>query len=147
VSLKDWQNSGWLRPHQSSAGEVAGLLSIAARDLHDAETKALSSDWKFGIAYNAALKLCTIVLHASGYRAEKELNHYRTIAALPVILGDECKDAAAYLDVCRKKRNTVEYDMAGVTSDAEAAELVKFTRELRTEVLAWLKKNHPKLMP
>jgi hypothetical protein len=35
------------------------------------------------------------------------------------------------------KRNTVEYDMAGVTSEAEAQELIEFTVELRSEVLHW----------
>jgi hypothetical protein len=44
--------------------------------------KGISDDWKFGIAYNAALKLCTILLHDSGYRPEKNLAHYRTLQAL-----------------------------------------------------------------
>ena len=48
----------------------------------------ISADWRFGIAYNAALKLCTILLYAEGYRPEKTLQHYRTIQALPLILGN-----------------------------------------------------------
>jgi hypothetical protein len=126
---------------------VRGLLSIVDRDLADAEAKSISTDWRFGIAYNAALKLCMMLLHASGYRAENTLQHYRTIQCLPVILGDKRTEDAAYLDDCRKKRNTVEYDKAGVTSETEAAELLVFTRKLRSEVLAWLKKNHPGLAP
>jgi hypothetical protein len=35
--------------------------------------------------------------------------HYRTIQALPKILGSEKNDDAAYLDTCRAKRNTAEY--------------------------------------
>jgi hypothetical protein len=54
------------------------LLEIVDRDLKDAESN-ISSDWQFGIAYNAALKLCTILLHASGYRREQKLGHYRTM--------------------------------------------------------------------
>ena len=146
MSLQDWQNNGWLRPHQSSKQEIAGLISIVDRDLHDASASNLSSDWKFGIAYNAALKLCTILLHASGYRPERELQHFRTLAALAEILGAARAGDAAYLDVCRKKRNTVEYDMAGATSEVEAAELLKFATELRKDVMSWLKKNHPKLL-
>jgi hypothetical protein len=46
------------------------LLSIVDRDLKDAREQAISPDWRLGIAYNAALKLCTVLLHASGYRAE-----------------------------------------------------------------------------
>jgi len=33
----------------------------------------ISADSQFGIAYNAALKLCTLLLHTSGYRPEKTL--------------------------------------------------------------------------
>ena len=31
-----------------------------------------------------------------------------------------------YLEVCRKKRNIIEYDSPGSVSEADAAELVKF---------------------
>lgn len=50
-----------------------------------------------------------------------------------------------YLDVCRSKRNSAEYDRVGVVSDAEAIELVEFARKLRKDVLDWLRKNHPTL--
>ena len=90
MSLKQWADNGWLRPHKTRAKEVAGLLAIVERDLVDAEGE-ISADWRFGIAYNAALKLCTILLYTSGYRPERSLQHYRTIAALPLILGDERK--------------------------------------------------------
>src|SRR5215471_18314763 len=122
MTLKQWQNDGWLRPHNTSPQEIADLLAIVDRDVADASSD-ISADWRFGIAYNAALKLCTILLHASGYRPEKALQHYRTIAALPLILGDERKDDADYLETCRTKRNTAEYDMAGVATEKDASEL------------------------
>lgn len=147
MSLRQWADNKWLREHQSSKQEIAGLLSIVDRDIHDAATNDLSADWKFGIAYNAALKLCTILVHASGYRPEKTLQHFRTIAALPLILGDLRKEDATYLDTCRIKRNTVEYDLAGAATENDAKELLKFAIELRKDVLAWLKKTHPKLAP
>jgi hypothetical protein len=145
VSLKQWENDGWLRPHSSSRQEVADLLAIVDRDLGDASGN-ISADWRFGIAYNGALKLCTILLHASGYRAEKNLQHYRTIAALPVILGDDRRDDADYLEVCRVKRNKAEYDMAGVATERDAAELLAFAQALRVDVIEWLKQHHPKLI-
>jgi hypothetical protein len=110
MSLQQWSQNGWLRPHKSSAAEVRGLLAIVERDLRDAEGE-ISADWRFGIAYNAALKLCTILLHASGFRPEKTLAHYRTLAALPLILGSMRQSDADYLETCRTKRNTAEYDM------------------------------------
>ena len=145
MSLEKWANNGWLRSHKTSEREIADLLAIVDRDLKDAEGD-ISADWQFGIAYNAALKLCTILLHASGYRPEKSLAHYRTLAALPLILGERHKDDANYLDTCRTKRNTAEYDRAGVTTEEDAGELIGFVRELRAEVIDWLRKNHPKLL-
>ncbi|WP_415063081.1 hypothetical protein [Bdellovibrio sp.] len=145
MSLADWAKNGWLRPHTPSKGEVKNLFEIVERDLKDAVAKEISDDWKFGIAYNAALKLCTILLHTSGYRPEKNLAHYRTLQALPLILGDKHKANADYLDACRKKRNETEYDFAGTVSKEEAQELINFCSELKDEVSAWLKKNHKDL--
>jgi hypothetical protein len=146
MRLQQWAANGWLRPHRTTPAQIADLLAIVERDLGDS-ARDLSPDWQFGIAYNAVLKLCTVLLYASGYRPEKSLAHYRTLAALPLILGDSRKDDADYLDACRAKRNTAEYDTAGTVSRSEADELRAFAGELRTEVVAWLKQNHPSLIP
>ena len=121
-------------------------MSIVERDLADAQSD-ISIDWQFGIAYNSALKLCTILLHASGYRPEKNLQHFRTLAALPLILGDKRNEDAAYLDACRIKRNSVEYDMAGIATEQDAREFLAFAKQLRLDVLEWLKQQHPDLIP
>ncbi|NBB80143.1 MAG: hypothetical protein GVY36_11975 [Verrucomicrobia bacterium] len=145
MSLQQWHKNGWLRPHQTNRKQIADLFEIVDRDLADARTARLSSDWQFGIAYNAALKLCTILLYVEGYRPERALAHYRTLQALPLILGDKRRSDADYLDSCRIKRNTVEYDVAGRTSPEEAAELIEFTDELQQDVLDWLRNGHPEL--
>lgn len=85
MSLADWVKNGWLRVHKPTKKEISNLLEIVERDLKDTSAKGLSDDWKFGITYNAALKLCTILLHSSGYRPEKNLAHYRTLQSLPLI--------------------------------------------------------------
>ena len=145
MSLKKWADNGWLRPHETSPQEIANLLSIVDRDLNDADG-GISADWRFGIAYNAALKLYTILLYVSGYRAERTLQHYRTIQAMPLVLGAERKEDAKYLDACRKKRNIVEYDYVGGATADDANELIAFVRDLREEVLTWLKENHSELL-
>ena len=61
MSLKRWLDNGWLRRHQTSSKEISDLMEIVDRDLKDAKT-GISDDWRFGIAYNAALKLCTIFI-------------------------------------------------------------------------------------
>lgn len=143
MSLENWAKNGWLRPHKTSNQEIQNLLAIVERDLEDASQSNLSPDWRFGIAYNAALKLCTILLYSSGYRPEKSLAHYRTLQALPLILGEKWQDDASYLDTCRIKRNIVEYDYVGGATDKDADELINFVIELKIEVEKWLVKRTP----
>lgn len=143
MTLQDWANNGWLRPHKTSAKEIQQLFEIVQRDLHDARQAGISADWRFGIAYNAALKLCTILMYSEGYRPEKMLAHYRTLQALPLILGSEREDDATYLNSCRNKRNIVEYDYVGGATESDADELIEFVSELKDEVLMWMSKKHP----
>jgi hypothetical protein len=90
-------------------------------------------------------------LHHFGLRRRlasgKNLAHYRTLQALPIILGAERQADADYLDTCRAKRNTAEYDAPGQVSAKEAKELAAFARELREVVVAWLETKHPTLSP
>jgi len=146
MTLANWAENRWLRPHRTSTQEIHDLFNIVSRDLQDGQNAGLSADWKLGIAYNAALKLCSILLYASGYRAEKNLQHYRTIQTLPLIMGSEKKGDADYLNACRSKRNIAEYDRSGVVSEGEAGELLEFTAHLRDEVQDWLRQNHPSLL-
>jgi len=143
MSLQEWAETGGLHPHKTSAKEVASLLAIVERDLVDAQSQ-ISADWRFGIAYNAALRLCTILLYASGYRAEKDTENDRTAAALPLILYYR-KDDAEYLEKCRAKFNTAENEMAGVATENEVSELLEFVKDLRADVLYWLHQCHPYL--
>ena len=126
MTLKQWADNGWLKPHRTSRQEISNLLAIARRDLTDARASTISDDWRFGIAYNAALKLCTVLLYADGYRPPQNLAHYRTLQALPLILGTDHKADSDYLDTCRTKRNTVEYDCVGGATAADADELIEF---------------------
>jgi hypothetical protein len=67
MTLKQWSDNAWLRSHKTSFQEIEDLLHIVDRDLKDAGMP-LSADWRFGIAYNAALKLCAILLMAGLYQ-------------------------------------------------------------------------------
>ena len=61
-------------------------------------------------------------------------------------LGQQRRGDADYLDVCRAKRNTVEYDLAGQTTADEAAELIDFCTELKADLLQWLRRHHAGLL-
>jgi hypothetical protein len=121
-------------------------LNIARRDLSDAQNEEISDDWRFGIAYNGALKLCTALLYAEGYRPAHVQAHFRALQSLPLILGPERAADAAYLEACRTKRNTVEYDYVGGATGADADELIEFTESLERVVVQWLRERHPELV-
>lgn len=146
MTLNQWLENGWLRRHAPKPREISDLLKIVGRDLSDARERKISNDWRFGIAYNAALKLCTMLLYAEGYRTERTLQHYRTIQSLPLILGKGRTEDSQYLDVCRSKRNMAEYDQVGVVSEQDADELIEFCLDLRQVVLDWMQINHPDLL-
>ncbi len=145
MSLKQWFDNSWLRHHETNKNEISDLLAIVDRDIKDTEA-SLSADWRFGIAYNAALKLCSILLYAEGFKSERTLQHYRTIQAMPLILGEDRKEDAQYLDACRSKRNIVEYNRVGVVTEQDVNELLQFVKEFKNDVINWLKKNRPELI-
>jgi hypothetical protein len=145
MSLAEWQKNGWVTSHKTSPKEITELLSIAARDLADSQTKGLSPDSQLGIAHNAALQVATAALAASGYRASREAHHYRVIQSLRHTIGAN-PDLVAQLDSFRKKRNISDYDRAGAVSDQEAKEMFILAKTLRETVISWLKKNHPEFL-
>ena len=114
------------------------MVAAATRDLADAG-KDLSPSWRFAIAYNAALRLCTAVLQAAGYRASRDQKHYRTIAALPLLLGPDAKELAEFLDDCRAKRHDIAYEAVSAVTDSEAVELIAAVGELDGKVREWLR--------
>ena len=63
-----------------------------------------------------------------------------------MILGAERAADATYLEACRVKRNTVEYDYVGGATSADADELIEFTESLQRNVLQWLAERHPELV-
>lgn len=147
MTLNELLKDNKLRPHQTSAGEMAELLKVAERDLADADVKGLSTDRRFTIAYSAILQLATMALYAAGYKTYGSAHHYTTFQSLKEILpADYCR-LMDYFDACRSKRNISDYDRAGGISGRDADEILAEAKEFKKVVLAWLKANHPKLAP
>ena len=145
VSLRDWESNGWLVSHAPSREEIADLLAVVDRDLGDAQTPGLSTDWRLNIAYNAALQAATAALAGAGFRATRESHHYRVIQSLALTIK---ADAALVLqlDRFRKKRNIGGYERAGAVSDQEAAEMLALALRVRHDVAAWIERTHPDLL-
>ncbi len=145
MSLQDWLNNGWLTKHTTSPGEIANLLGVADRDLHDCHAQGLSSDWRLNIAYNAALQAATAALASCGYRATRVGHHYRVIQSLAHTIDAET-NVVVKLDHFRKKRNIGGYEQAGVISQQEAEEMIELADELRGRIRQWIGNNHPELL-
>ena len=145
MSLKNWLNNGWLTEHRTSTQEITSLLAVADRDLADCRTSGLSSDWQLNIAYNAALQTATAALAASGYRAAREVHHFRIIHSLGYTIKADA-DLITLLDRFRKKRNISGYEISGMVSDQEAKEMMDLATRLRQNVKEWLRKTHPDLL-
>lgn len=146
MTLQRYLENSWIRRHETSTQEIGELCAIADRDICQSQTPGLGPEWRFGIAYNAALQLATAALAASGYQAERQNKHQRTIECLAWTVGLGASEVAL-LDLCRRKRHTNIYEQVGAISDQEADEMIALAIRLRIQVQAWLTSRYPDLMP
>lgn len=120
---------------------------MADRDLSDCATAGLSDDWRFGIAYNAALQMAHAALAAAGYETPKgESHHFRVIQSLEHTVGADAALVHTF-DAFRKKRNAGVYERVGAISRGDADELAKLAADLRDRVRAWIRSNYAHLLP
>ena len=145
MSLREWVQYGWLSEHKSSREEIENLLGLVDRDLRACQAEGLGADWRFAIAYNAALQAATAALAAAGYRAPRDAHHYRVFQSLEHTIKADPK-LIHRLDAFRKKRNISSYEMGGMVSDKEAEEMAVLAAELRAEVERWIRTEHKDLL-
>jgi hypothetical protein len=146
MSLTSYLQNGWIRKHRPARDEIDRLLQIADRDIEQSQTPGLGSEWRFDIAYNAALQLATAALAAAGYRAERQNKHMRTLECLEFVGAEIDQDTVALLDRCRRKRHSAVYEQVGAVSDHEAEEMLTAARDLRDAVTSWLRRKHSELL-
>ena len=123
----------------------SNLLGIVARDLKDGNATDVSDDWRFAIAYNAALQAPTAALAAAGYRAARESHHYRAIHSLELTVGKDARFIRAF-DAFRKKRNVSNDDIGGGISHREVEEMIAIAKALRRDVQQWIRAKHGTLL-
>jgi len=133
LSLNEWLKNGWLIEHQTTQREIVDLFRIVDRDLKDCEVTRLSPDWRFNIAYNAALQCAKAALATAGYRPTRESHHYRLIYSLAYTIQADDKLIIQF-DMFRKKRNISDYLRAGEVSDQEVMEMITLAKKLRNRV-------------
>ena len=149
MSLQDWLQIGHLTNHQATVAEVRSLLGVVDRELADAGVAGLSVDGRFTHAYDGALILCKLVLHVSGFELHKRApgHHALWINSLEFTLGDTHKETLIHLSKSSKLRHTILYDHPGIVEKQDADDLLEAARQLRTDVLSWLRSQHPNLLP
>lgn len=145
MSLRSWLQNAWLVEHAPSLDEIGNLLAIADRDLAACRAPQLPSDWRFAIAYNAALQAATAALAAAGYRAARDSHHDHVIQSLEFTVNPN-RRIIDTLDGFRKKRNISSYDIAGAVSDKEADEMIALATTLRRDVAKWINRTRPELL-
>jgi hypothetical protein len=90
---------------------------------------ALSTDRRFGTAYNTVLQLGKMVAACAGYRVAGPGHHLTTLEAVEIAMGSSVSALATYFDTCRRKRNAVDYDRANAATETEAQELLNKAEE------------------
>ena len=145
MSLQNWLQIGHLINHQATLAEVKNLLGVVDREIGDAGVAGLSDDGRFTHAYDAALLLCKLALHVSGFEVPKRAPGHPAlwINALEFTLGNTHKGTLIHLSKSSALRHTSLYTHAGVVQKQDADDLLAAARQLRTDVLDWLRSQHP----
>jgi hypothetical protein len=130
----------------SNVIEIGRLLAVVERELADAGMSGLSDDGSFEHSYNASLTIATIVVRAHAERIKGMDHHRLTFVRLGELSTGRWAGIADYLQHCRVRRNTAVYDVSGSVSKTEARELFKEATRFLTEVIAWLRRDHPELL-
>jgi hypothetical protein len=129
--------------HKTTARELHDIRSVVERNLADAQVKEISTDIRFALSYEAVLLLSKMAIACCGYRVKGAGAHQTTFIALPLACGSDVSDVSLYFDTCRKKRNKLAYDKAGIVTETEASELYSRAMQFREFIEAWIKTNHP----
>ena len=87
-----------------------------------------------------------MVIACPGYRVSaKQGHHENTFTGLELAIGPPAAKFAKYFNTCRKKRNTVDYNLANIITETELRELLEKADEFQELVESWITKNHSQL--
>jgi len=131
------------RPSKSELGNIRALI---ARDLADAAVKGLSVDRRFATAYNAALQVANMAIACAGYRVTGKTGHHKiSFESIRLALGQAADKWADYFEMCRRKRNLIDYTHSHVATETEAREILEKATEFYEFIEAWIVRSHPAL--
>ena len=131
--------------HQTSRRELDELRAVIQRDLADAEIPALSEDRRFAKAYNAALQAAKMAVACAGYRVAAVPGHHAiTFECTGLALGKQADTLVDFFDLCRRKRNIIDYTGVRIATSTEAAEVLQRAHEFLALIESWIQATHPR---
>ena len=123
------------------------MRELIARDMADAAVAQLSPDRRFATAYNAALQTAKIAVACAGYRITARIGHHKiSLESAMLALGKSAGHLTDYFEICRRKRNKIDYTQSHVATGTEAKEIVAKAKEFYELVESWISTNHPKFV-
>ena len=145
MSLQAFLTSDRLKQHTTSALELRNLRAVVKREVQDADVIGLSTDRKYACSYNAALQLAHMAIACAGYRTNpnKPGHHRTTFEVVEIILGSPAAPLTAYFDICRQKRNKVDYDSAQLVTETEMNEIRSKVTEFEQLIEDWITRTYP----
>lgn len=146
MNLEKWVEYGRLREEPTGPDEIADLLGIITRALHDAAVEQISEDLRFQAAFSAALTAANVALRAFGYRTRVQTGHHQKLLESLEFTIHADASLIQRLRVLSKKRNAAMYDTSGVVSSQDLKTMMQTAVEMQTSVTDWLKANHPELL-
>jgi hypothetical protein len=133
--------------HVTSKRELDNMRALIQRDLKDSALSGLSADRRFATAYNAALQAANMAVACVGYRITAKTGHHRvTLEAAALAIGTSARAFTDYFEICRRKRNLIDYTYSHVASDSEASELLSKAQKFYEAVETWITAHHPALV-
>lgn len=122
------------------------MRELIARDLKDAGILEISADRRFATAYNAALQAANMAIACAGYRISSTTGHHKVaFESTKLVFGKAANEYADYFEICRRKRNMIDYSRSRIATETEAKEAVQEAQEFVELVENWIAKNHPAL--
>lgn len=148
----DLLGRGVIRQHRFNEKEmrvrVEEMLALAKRDLECGEATGLPCDLHYICAYEAARTAGQILMLAEGFRPGKtEGNHYAVFHFLQRMDAGRWADEARFFNKAREKRNELQYVRPGSATEVDVQELAARARAFLLDVLDWLRRHHPDLLP
>ena len=135
-----------IHAHKTSKQELDELRAVIQRDLSDAAIPALSEDRRFATAYNAALQAAKMAVACVGYRVGAFPGHHAiSFECAGLALGKRADTLVGFFDVCRRKRNIIDYTGVQIATSTEAAEVLQRAQEFLALVEALIQAKHPHL--